>query len=78
MRGVTFISKYDLSLNLPLYDRSKAKITGLFLDNITSVFPTYSLHGKVHNDIRNTYQQAGGNKTEVPRIPEEVGDGQTL
>ena len=77
MRGLTFISKYTLGLNFPLYDCSEAQITRLCLDNITSVFPTYPPHGKVLNDIRSAYQQAGGNITKVPSIPKEVGDCQT-
>ena len=60
-------------ISLPLYNGKNAVLSGICIDQITTVFPTYPLHGKIKSDVYKGYIQDGGDVNDLPTIPEYVG-----
>ena len=61
------------SIKIPLADgQSDAVLAGPCLDQITEVFPTYPLQ-ELESDIRQAYNEYGGNLLHLPNLPSSVG-----
>ena len=60
-------------IRLPLYNGKNAVLSGICIDQITTVFPTYPLYGKIKSDVYKGYIQDGGDVNYLPTIPEYVG-----
>ena len=50
-----------------------AVLSGICLENITSKFPNFPLHGAVMQDIQNAYESSGGDVSQLPLLPEFIG-----
>ena len=48
-------------------------LSGICLEQITTSFPIYPLHGKVGDDIKEAYKRSGGTANTLPLLPECVG-----
>ena len=72
------VSEYGIyAVSLALHDGKNAVVSGIFVDLITAVFPTYPLKGKVENDIQEAYKSSGQKKN-LPRLPNDVGGATDL
>ena len=60
-------------IRLPLHSGKNAVLSGICLDQITSTFPDYPLHGKILSDIHDAYKKVGGNPKKLPKIPKTIG-----
>lgn len=60
-------------IQLPLYNGKYATMSGVCLEQITSCFPTYPLHGQVEDDIKAAFIKSGGDPTSLPRLPPSIG-----
>ena len=58
---------------LPLADGGHASMDGMCLEKITETFPEYPLTGKIEEDIRRAYLDAGGNLHDLPLLYAMVG-----
>ena len=48
-------------------------MSGLVIDQISSIFPNYPLKGEVQSDIQAAYKKNGGELKDLPKLPESVG-----
>ncbi len=70
------ICKYGIyKVILPLHNGNNACLSGPCIDQITSEFPEYPLHGRVQRDIHDAYIAQGGKVKNLSRLPEKVGGG---
>ena len=60
-------------LRLPLHNGKNAVLSGICLEQITTSFPIYPLHGRVGDDIKEAYKRSGGTANTLPLLPECVG-----
>ena len=61
------------AVTLPLKDGNAATMTGVCLDEITTKFPDYPIHGKVLDDIKEEFIKQGGCAENLPKLPKFVG-----
>ena len=60
------------SLTLTLHDGKELNVTGICMDTVTGVIPTYPL-GEVEADIHKEYGKIGKDPASLPRLPPSVG-----
>ena len=60
-------------VRIPLHNGKNAVLTGVCLDQITSTFPSYPLHGKIQNDIIDASIKGGGIANQLPNLPKSAG-----
>lgn len=72
MGDLTSVSQHE-TYKVNIHDGSQATISRVCLDKITSTFPTYSVQGRVINDIISAYQKERGGVKILPIIPNSVG-----
>ena len=61
------------SIDLPTHDGDNVRFTGVCLDDITGVLPTYPLRGQIEQDIVKEYQKLGHNPSDLPKLPAAIG-----
>ena len=61
------------SVYLPLFNETDAGMSRVCLEQITSKFPIFPLHGKVLWDIREGYWKSGDNVNDLPKILKLIG-----
>ena len=72
--NVRTISRHGIHrITLPLYNGNKAILCGITLDQVTARFPTYTLSGKVQDDIHREFRSSGGNPINLPKLFKKVG-----
>ena len=71
------VSKHGVyQVNLPLFNGTSVKFSGLCLEEITMKFPKYQLKGQVENDIQQAFQTSNIN-AKLPDLPVSVGGYET-
>ena len=71
MRTVSSHGVYKV--DIPLYTGKSAVMRGVCLNQVTAKFPMYPLQKQVQKDIIDTYQLAGKNPRNLPKLPAFVG-----
>ena len=60
-------------IRIPMHDGKNASMSGVCLEKITEKFPTFPLSTRVKKDVEDAYQKCGGNITDLPGLPKEIG-----
>ena len=61
------------TVKLPMHDGDEIQLSGVCLEQVTSIFPKYPIQGKVEDDIHKAYQLEGGDPDRLPKLPRSVG-----
>ncbi len=63
----------EYNVTLPLASGEAITLSGICLDKVTETFPLYPLQGRIEEDIRRAFKDAGGNLLYLPCLPAYVG-----
>ena len=72
--GISTESTHGIyTVKLPLFTGQNVHLSGVCLDEITGDFPENPFKRQVEDDIKNAYEDAGGDIDNLPQLPSYVG-----